>query len=311
MKIDHYISQLLYRYQCVIVPGFGAFLTENQSAQLHENANAFYPPKKMLSFNSHLKNNDGLLAHHIAQAEKMSYESAVDAIQDATTIWKNSLHTNGKLSLKNIGELSLNTENNLVFAPSDNLNYLTGSFGLSSFISPMVKREILQEEGINTEEKAPLVFISEERKRIPYLKYAAVFVLTMTITGSIGFQLYQNQIAQETQIVETEVQQQVQNKIQEATFFIENPLPAVTLAIKEEKFPYHIVAGVYRSEENAQNACDQLKKSGFKSRRIPQNKHGLFPVLYGSYPTYPEARSAMVNIQKSNDSDAWLLIKEL
>ena len=34
MKIEQYISQLLYRYQCVTVPGFGAFLTEFQSAQL-------------------------------------------------------------------------------------------------------------------------------------------------------------------------------------------------------------------------------------------------------------------------------------
>lgn len=310
MKIEHYISQLLYRYQCVIVPGFGAFLTEIQPAQLNENANAFYPPKKLISFNSHLKNNDGLLAHHIAQSEKIAYESAVDLIQDETAIWKNNLLANGKFSLKNIGALSLNTENNLVFAPSENLNYLTGSFGLSSFISPIVKREIVKEETIATEEKAPFVFVSKERKKTPYVKYAAIFILTMTIAGSVGFQLHQNQIAKETLIVETEVQKQVQNKIQEATFFIENPLPAVTLAVKEEKFPYHVVAGVYRSEENAQNAYNLLRKSGFKSRRIQQNKHGFFPVLYGSYPTYPEARKAMINIQKTNDPAAWLMIKE-
>jgi len=36
MKIEQYISRLLYRYQCVTVPGFGAFLTEIQPAQLHE-----------------------------------------------------------------------------------------------------------------------------------------------------------------------------------------------------------------------------------------------------------------------------------
>ena len=44
MKIEQYISQLLYRYQCVTVPGFGAFLTEFQSAQLDENSHSFYPP---------------------------------------------------------------------------------------------------------------------------------------------------------------------------------------------------------------------------------------------------------------------------
>lgn len=69
MKIEVYISQLLYRYQCVTVPGFGAFLTETHSAQLNESTNSF-SSKKTISFNSRIKNNDGLLANHIAQAEK-------------------------------------------------------------------------------------------------------------------------------------------------------------------------------------------------------------------------------------------------
>ena len=49
MKIEHHISQLLYRYQCVTVPGFGAFLTDTQSAQLHEGTHTFFPPKKVVS----------------------------------------------------------------------------------------------------------------------------------------------------------------------------------------------------------------------------------------------------------------------
>ena len=69
MKIENYISQLLYRYQCVTIPNFGAFLTEIQSAKINEETNSFYPPTKLVSFNSYLKNNDGLLANQIAQTE--------------------------------------------------------------------------------------------------------------------------------------------------------------------------------------------------------------------------------------------------
>ena len=54
MQIDSYISDLLYRYECVILPDFGAFLTQYQSAQIQENTLAFNPPKKKLSFNSQL-----------------------------------------------------------------------------------------------------------------------------------------------------------------------------------------------------------------------------------------------------------------
>ncbi|MBU2061164.1 MAG: SPOR domain-containing protein, partial [Bacteroidetes bacterium] len=88
MNIDSYISQLLYRYQCVTVPGLGAFLTETQSAQWIESTNSFFPPKKMISFNTNLKNNDGLLANHIASSEKISYNYAVNAIEYQVVKWK-------------------------------------------------------------------------------------------------------------------------------------------------------------------------------------------------------------------------------
>lgn len=310
MKIEQYISQLLYRYQCVTVPGFGAFLTETQSAQLHESSNAFYPPKKLISFNSYLKNNDGLLANHIAQSEKTTYEDAVEAIHSEVGIWKNILEINERFTLKNIGELSLNPEKKVVFSPYEQQNYLTDAFGLNSFVSPTIKRESYKQETEILEEKAPIIFTPEKRKSRTFLKYTAVFVLAMTAAGSIGFKLYQDHVTENTLLVQTEVQKQVQNKIQEATFFIENPMPAVTLTVKEDRMPYHVVAGAFRKEENAQKIYQELSDMGYKSRRLPQNKHGLFPVLYGSYPTYHEAWQAMSKIQKSHNPDAWLLIKE-
>jgi nucleoid DNA-binding protein len=310
MKIEQYISQLLYRYQCVTVPGFGAFLTETQPAHLHESSNAFYPPKKLISFNSYLKSNDGLLANHIARSEKTTYEEAVEAIYSEVGIWKNILEINERFTLKNIGELSLNSEKNMVFSPYEQLNYLTDAFGLSSFVAPVVKRESYKQEVEAIEERAPIVFTPEATKKRSYLKYAAIFVLALTAAGSIGFKLMQDRVAENTIMVQSQVQKQVQDRIQEATFFIENPMPAVTLTVREDKMPYHVVAGAFRKEENAEKIYEDLKGMGYKSRRLPQNAHGLFPVLYGSYPTYREAWQAMSKIQESHNPDAWLLIKE-
>ena len=312
MKIEQYISQLLYRHQCVTVPGFGAFLTEIQSAHLHENTHSFYPPKKLISFNPHLKNNDGLLANHIATAEKTTYEKAVASIESEVVIWKSILQVNERFTLKNVGELYLNSEKNMVFTPSENINYLKESFGLNSFVSPAVKRETYKLEAEIIEEKAPIIFTPEARaKSRPYLKYAAIFVLALTATGSIGYKLHENHVAEQTLIVESAVEKQVQNKIQEATFLISTPIPSVTLTVKEEKLAYHIVAGVFSNEENAQKAYLDLVNSGFKARRIAPNRHGNFPVLYGSYATYAEAQQAKTEIRKSTNPDAWLMVKEL
>lgn len=310
MKIEQYISQLLYRYQCVTVPGFGAFLTETQPAHLHESSNAFYPPKKLISFNSYLKNNDGLLANHIATSERTSYDEAVDAIQSEVGIWKNILEINQKFTLKNIGELSLNSEKNVVFSPYEQLNYLTDAFGLSSFVSPVIKREHYKQEVEKIEEKAPISITPEKRHSRSYLKYTAIFVLAMAATGTIGYKVYQNRIESQTLSVQQEVQKEVQNKIQEATFFIENPMPAVTLSVDEEKMPYHVVAGAFREEANAERAFEDLNKKGYHAKRLPANRHGLYPVIYGSYPSYKEAWQAMAQIQKTDNPDAWVLIKD-
>ena len=315
MKIELYIAQLLYRYQCVTVPGFGAFLTEIQSAKLNESSNSFSPPKKMIAFNANLKNNDGLLANHIALAEKTSYEYAVSAIQYEVFNWKKALEENELFSIKNVGDLRLNADKNIVFTPYDQTNYLTSSFGLAPFVSPLVKRENFEKEVVAIEEKAIFTMVPEETKSAnSYLKYAAIIVLGLGIAGSVGYPMYQNQIASETILVETAVQKQVQNKIQEATFFIESPVPAVTLAVKstaEIKMPYHIMAGVYREEKNANKTLRILTRLGYDAKRIAPNKNGYFPVLYGSYATFSEAEKAKKEINEKHNPEAWILIQSL
>ena len=311
MKIENYIAQLLYRYQCVTVPGFGAFLTEIQSAQLEESSHSFFPPKKLISFNSYLKNNDGLLANHIAQTEKTSYEYAVSAIQYEVFSWKKTLQETGVFAIKNVGEFCLNADRNLIFTPYDQTNYLSSSFGLSPFVSPLVKRAVFEQQLESLEETETIQLVPEHKNKYSLLKYAAVFVLGLGLTATVGYPIYQNEIETQKIIVETAVQRQVQNKIQEATFFIESPIPAVTLTVKEGKLPYHIMAGAFRDEANAQRVFEDLSEKGYKAKRIERNKHGLYPVLYGSFTTYTEAEKLKNEIRAKENPQAWILIESL
>jgi hypothetical protein len=74
MSLTNYINDLLYRYDCVIVPDFGGFVTNAISARVNHFSHTFYPPTKQLTFNSHLTNNDGLLANYIASSENISFK---------------------------------------------------------------------------------------------------------------------------------------------------------------------------------------------------------------------------------------------
>ena len=313
MLIEKHISDLLYRYQCVTVPGFGAFLTETVSAHVTGSASSFFPPKKVVSFNANVKNNDGLLANHVALQEKMSYELAVIKIGDVVNEWTYLLQNRNRVVLKNIGEISVNNEMNWVFEPANTVNYLTDSFGLSSFVSPEITREVLKQEVEALEEKAPIIFTPERKKDYSYLKYAAIFVV-MLGAGGFGYKTYYDQqIETKTLAVQKNVQEKVQQQIQQATFVINAPVEAVELSVAvpvEEKMPYHLVAGAYRSEENANKAITELKAAGFENAKmLSMNKHNLYPVVYGSFKNLNEAQTERKNIQKSHNAEAWLLIE--
>ena len=313
MQIEKHISDLLYRYQCVTVPGFGAFLTETVSAHVTGSASSFFPPKKVVSFNANVKNNDGLLANHVALQEKMSYELAVIKIGDVVNEWTYLLQNRNRVVLKNIGEISVNNEMNWVFEPANTVNYLTDSFGLTPFVSPEITREVLKQEVEALEEKAPIIFTPERKRDYSYLKYAAIFV-TMLGAGGFGYKTYYDQqITNQTLLVEKNVQEKVQQQIQQATFVISAPVEAVELSVAapvEEKMPYHLVAGAYRSEENANKAIAELKAAGFENAKmLPINKHNLYPVVYGSFKNLNEAQTERKNIQKSHNAEAWLMIE--
>lgn len=313
MQIEKHISDLLYRYQCVTVPGFGAFLTETVSAHVTGSASSFFPPKKVVSFNANVKNNDGLLANHVALQEKMSYELAVIKIGDVVNEWTYLLQNRNRVVLKNIGEISVNNEMNWVFEPANTVNYLTDSFGLTPFVSPEITREVLKQEVETLEEKTPIIFTPERKKDYSYLKYAAIFVV-MLGAGGFGYKTYYDQqIETKTLAVQKNVQEKIQQQIQEATFVISAPVEAVELSVAapaEEKMPYHLVAGAYRSEVNANKAIAELKSAGFENAKmLPINKHNLYPVVYGSFKNLNEAQIERKNIQKSHNAEAWLLIE--
>lgn len=310
MQLETYISDLLYRYECVTVPEFGAFLTQSVSASIHDITNAFYPPKKILSFNEQIKKNDGLLAHYIADVEKIPFESANKKIAQRVTILKSILTQGETLTFKNIGELRFNVESKILFEPSYHLNYLTDAFGLSQFITPLVTRDVYKAEAERIEKVVPIALTPEKRKSKSYLKYAAVGLIALTLGGLAASNYYVGQIEQHNQLAQKEATLQLENKIQQATFNL-NPLPAITLNVSKETGNYHIVAGAFRVEENCDKRIKQLKTLGFNARKIGVNKYGLHQVIYGSFNTSKEALKAICEIRLTHNKDAWILVKKL
>ncbi|MGR7812837.1 HU domain-containing protein [Lacinutrix undariae] len=312
MQLETYISDLLYRYDCVVIPEFGAFLTNRVSAKVHESTNAFYPPKKVVSFNEQLQQNDGLLASYIADVEKIPYEAATQKLAKHVRAIKSYLVEGETLAFNNIGELTLNAESKIVFDPSHHVNYLADAFGLSQFTSSNVTREVYKKEVEAIEATTPITITPEKRNNRSYLKYAAIALVALTVAGGFtASNYYTGQIETENKLAQEAANEQLDAKVQEATFVINNPIPAATLTVAKKIGQYHIIAGAFRVEENSDKKVSQLKDLGYKAHKIGVNKYGLHEVVYASYSDRIEALNALKNIKTAHNPDAWLLVKAI
>lgn len=141
MPIERHISSLLYDHECVIVPGFGGFVTNYAPAHYNEISQVFNPPSYRITFNQQLKNNDGLLINFIREQENCSYDQAKEQVAQWVEHSHQTLKQGIKLHLSQIGILSLNKEGKYHFYPDEDINYLKDAFGLSAFRIKQISSE--------------------------------------------------------------------------------------------------------------------------------------------------------------------------
>ena len=285
------------------IPDFGGFVTNKIGAKVNEASHTFYPPAKQITFNSHLKVNDGLLTNYIASSENISFEKASNVVAASVTKWKNEIKTK-PIQIGAVGVLTLNEDGKIIFEPNTKVNYLTESFGLTSVESDLIRR--------NRAQVKPLIpiFDEETKKGIPtFIKYAATAAIFLTLSF-IGNNVYQ-QSKQQTILANQE--KAIEKKIQSATFVIANPLPTIALNVVKEELilkSYHVVAGAFQFPENAEKKVNQLKKLGYNASILGVNKWGLTEVAFNSFSDKNEAINNLYKIQGTVSGDAWLLVKK-
>jgi len=99
---DH-IRTLLYEHDYVTVPNFGAFIANYLPSSFNEISGSLMPPQKRIAFNEILKQDDGLLATHIARRESVTIDEAKRKIQSFVTDIKDSLATEKTFSFDKVG----------------------------------------------------------------------------------------------------------------------------------------------------------------------------------------------------------------
>ena len=315
MQMAHYISDLLYRHECVVVPDFGAFISRRVPAQHFASSHTIYPPKKGLSFNAQIKQNDGLLANHVASVQNCSYEQAVQEIRNYVRSLDKEIDNNGSVTIHKVGRFSRSEENALQFTPMYLVNYLPEAFGLSShetFAIDRVKKPVaITSEEQEEQETTPVIPLETSRSNSgSWVRYAAAGVILIGLSFA-GYKGYQEQARVDAIAVEQMTNETVTNTIESASFLISDPLPSIELAVAPLEKKYHVVAGAFRDPANAEKRVAQLKRKGFDAKRIGVNKYGLHNVAFSSFVERNDAINDLNRMRALGFDQAWLFTGKL
>jgi cell division septation protein DedD len=321
--METYISDLLYRHDCVIVPSLGGFISNYKSAQIHPVSHTLRPPSKSISFNVQLQNNDGLLANYISDCESISFASAQVKIEQYVKGLQNDLEHKNQVKIAKVGILSRDTNGLLSFEPDTTVNYLLDAFGLDTVQSPAILR---QSNVISLPKQVAkgAKNIKAKKSSINW-RVAAVILPLIGLSTYVSFQqesvndayanyAYLNPFkvkpaavytprAVETKetLVLTSIELSPKTETSED---LVNTTELITPAVNTIQF--HLVAGCFSSESNAENLVAKLKTQGFDSSVIGQNATGLFRVAFQSFTSKD---SALLKLQtlKATGTSTWLL----
>lgn len=145
ISLARHIEILLLEHDCVIIPGFGGFLTNYEEAVVpYEHTAQLMPPLRHLYFNQALQSNDGLLVQSYMQAYDAAYPEANKQMQMDIADMDSQLKIRGSYVLDHIGRFSIDLHHHISFEPAS-LTLLTPQF-YALPILPMLSVEQAEKE---------------------------------------------------------------------------------------------------------------------------------------------------------------------
>ena len=337
MKINvvKYIPELLYRHDCVIIPGFGGFIGNYSPSRINPVYHTFYPPYKSLLFNIHLKQNDGLLASFVSQAENIPYEQAMEEIRMMIVDWNRELENGHELIVEKVGRIVQETDGILQFEQDISVNYLSDAYGLSTLVSPAIRRPGMQDRLEKKIDRYVHASPGKTRRLTRSLKWAALFALPIGLAVYLsitnmdqirsfnqnysGFLFSNAKPASGKKIASNWVipAKATVNALPKAAVSKTETIPltqADKLEVKENtgseiQHPYAIIVGAFRLRENADRLVAKLNQEGFNAEIYDTTTTGLFRVCLGSFASREEAIAQLTSAHTGDYSSAWLLSK--
>jgi hypothetical protein len=323
-SVAHYISELLFLHDCVIVPEFGGFVGNKKSAQLNKTTGTLTPPSKQILFNTNLKINDGLLITHIANKEGITQKIAKQNVEQFSNENNTKLSASKVLRLENIGLFTAGKEGNVIFLQDSSTNYSLDAFGMKPTYNKSIVRKTETEkqveatvQTIRTTSRNPKALFRAAAVIIPLVALSYLSISQQDRINSIYTQMATLNPFASTEIVEEVIKSNAEKTVEievvntpitniiEELLVIKIPEAEVFSVITPEK-THFLIVGAFADQKNANNMLNTLYNSN-NSPEILEGE-GLIKVSYDSFYNKEDAEFALKEI-KQEIPEAWLLTK--
>lgn len=320
--IEFVVKQLLYDFDCIVIPGFGGFIARNLPAEANIKHGTFIPPRRMVGFNALLTSNDGFLTHAISRKFNFSYNESQQFLYSYVRKIQEQLHNFRKYSFEGIGTFSLGENDALLFEPNNQLNLSKHAFGLVSFTlqagrqvqtNPGLKPQMRKVSGPN------YVYRNSVRRVLSYAAaIAAIGIISFTIkpaakmfSEKAGFDLFRIEYDQSEKSIESPEKSfhanfstvnesnQISNNtnadqaVSESVNPIEQPVPE-----------FHLIAGSFKKLSNARKLSSLLQSRGFDAQVLVCGE----AKIRVSMSHYKNKKDALVelDLQRTQMPNIWL-----
>lgn len=342
--ISVYIRELLFKHDCVIIPGFGAFIGNYFPSQIDRNEGLFYPPVRRITFNRHLTGNDGLLIGHVSSHLKITYSESRDMIGTWADQLRGKIMAGTILNLDHLGTFSLNREGTIIFEPDNTVNYLLSSYGLTSYqrrpVSDFDVRKKMLEHHHEPAVSQPSMkrLLTRAAVIVPVLIALALVPFndnlfrgkmeesTLNPLANAELEFNREQIAADTAYIEPETK--VTETADSGAAVAEKPVPEqpvtavpvpeppvaaapvteqfkpVQQAVIVHEYRYLLIIGSFKTEDNALTMIEKLRKIGYDPE-MTGGPDGFLRVSAVSFDSVEEAKAAHSKLIR-NFPGAWI-----
>lgn len=305
MELLAFIKELLLLNDCVIIPGFGGFVSNYKPAGLH--TARFTPPAKTVSFNRKLNFSDGLFINYIADKEGVNYFLASRKLNILVEEMNYRLTDGEEILIPEIGTLRYDDHENLIFTPKITCNLNPDAYGLASFNyeTLYVRAQSARKAVAQTRKDAAQVIFQKRSLKKVLVMVPLLIALAVTPLKNNKENLQGSSLGNFTEMIALDKpvsQAEILEKQELAT------ARAPENVMADHK--YFVIGGSFKNDENAASFFALLKEEGYPAHDLGIIQ-GLHYIAIESFATFPEAQKRHSDYtSKLPDSGAWIYIKK-